>query len=196
MADAITGFISDYGYGALVALMLLENVFPPIPSELIMPFAGYVAARGDLHPAGAVAAGSVGSLLGALAWYGVGHWVGIERLKRFARRHGRWLTLSPDEVDQAQRWFVVMAALPSALAVLSRPCAASSRSSRGCAHAPRSLHLVVNDRNDRMVGVAGHTGLSARNTVFNGRAMAQSAVDHDYRDCARRLCVPLESSLT
>jgi len=105
MADAITGFISDYGYGALVALMLLENVFPPIPSELIMPFAGYVAARGDLHPAGAVAAGSVGSLLGALAWYGVGHWVGIERLKRFARRHGRWLTLSPDEVDQAQRWF-------------------------------------------------------------------------------------------
>lgn len=85
--------------------MLLENAFPPIPSELIMPFAGYVAARGDLHPAGVVAAGSAGSLLGALAWYAVGYWVGIDRLKRFAKRHGRWLTLSADEVDQAQRWF-------------------------------------------------------------------------------------------
>lgn len=105
MADWIIGFVSEYGYGALVGLMLLENAFPPIPSELIMPFAGYVAARGDLHPAGVVAAGSAGSLLGALAWYGVGYWVGIDRLKRFAQRHGRWLTLSADEVDQAQRWF-------------------------------------------------------------------------------------------
>ena len=105
MADWITGFITEYGYGAVVALMLLENVFPPIPSELIMPFAGYVAARGDLHPAGVVAAGSAGSLLGAVAWYAVGYWVGIDRLKRFARRHGRWITLSVEEVDQAQRWF-------------------------------------------------------------------------------------------
>lgn len=105
MADWITGFITEYGYGALVALMLLENLFPPIPSELIMPFAGYVAARGDLHPAGVVAAGSAGSLLGAVAWYAVGYWVGIDRLKRFAARHGRWITLSAEEVDQAQRWF-------------------------------------------------------------------------------------------
>ncbi len=105
MVNWITEFISEYGYGALVALMLIENVFPPIPSELIMPFAGYVAARGELHPVGVGAAGSAGSLLGALAWYAVGYWVGIDRLKRFARRHGRWITLSADEVDQAQRWF-------------------------------------------------------------------------------------------
>jgi membrane protein DedA with SNARE-associated domain len=105
MADWITGFISEYGYGALVGLMFLENAFPPLPSELIMPFAGYVAARGELHPVGVVVAGSAGSLLGALAWYAVGYWVGIDRLKRFARRHGRWLTLAPDDVVQAERWF-------------------------------------------------------------------------------------------
>jgi membrane protein DedA with SNARE-associated domain len=105
MADWITGFISEYGYGALVGLMFLENMFPPLPSELIMPFAGYVAARGELHPVGVVIAGSAGSLLGALAWYAVGYWFGIDRLKRFAQRHGRWLTLSTDDVVQAERWF-------------------------------------------------------------------------------------------
>jgi len=105
VAEWITGFITDYGYGAVLGLMLLENLFPPIPSELIMPFAGYVAARGDLHPVGVVAAGTAGSLLGALAWYAVGYWVGVDRLKRFAKRNGRWLTLSPEEVDKAQRWF-------------------------------------------------------------------------------------------
>lgn len=105
MAEWITGFISEYGYGALIGLMLLENIFPPIPSELIMPFAGYAAARGDLHPVGVVAAGTVGSLLGAVAWYAVGCWVGADRLKQFAARRGRWLTLAPADVDHAQRWF-------------------------------------------------------------------------------------------
>lgn len=105
MADWITGFMREYGYAALVSLMFLENVFPPLPSELIMPFAGYLAARGELHPLGVVLAGSAGSLLGALAWYATGYWFGIDRLKRFARRHGRWLTLSSNDVDRAQRWF-------------------------------------------------------------------------------------------
>ena len=58
MADWMTDFIGEYGYFALVMLMFLENVFPPIPSELIMPFAGYAAAQGDIHPIGAVIAGS------------------------------------------------------------------------------------------------------------------------------------------
>jgi len=64
--------ISAHGYLALFTLMFMENVFPPIPSELIMPFAGYAAARGDINPIGAVIAGSAGSLLGAFAWYVVG----------------------------------------------------------------------------------------------------------------------------
>ena len=105
MADWITEFIGEHGYLALFMLMFLENVFPPIPSELIMPFAGYGAAKGDINPIGAVLAGSAGSLLGALAWYGVGYWLGPERLRRAAGRHGRWLTISESDVDRAQRWF-------------------------------------------------------------------------------------------
>jgi membrane protein DedA with SNARE-associated domain len=101
----MTDLIGEHGYLALFMLMFLENLFPPIPSELIMPFAGYAAAKGDIHPIGAVIAGSAGSLLGALAWYGVGYLLGGERFKRIARRHGRWLTISESDVDRAQQWF-------------------------------------------------------------------------------------------
>ena len=66
---------------------------------------GYAAAKGDIDPIGAVIAGSAGSLLGALAWYGVGFQLGAERLKRIVRRHGRWLTISESDVDRAQQWF-------------------------------------------------------------------------------------------
>ena len=105
MSDWITSLISEHGYLALFALMFLENIFPPIPSELIMPFAGYAAAKGDINPVAAVLAGGAGSLLGAFAWYGVGHWLGAERLKQVAQRYGRWLTISEADVDRAQRWF-------------------------------------------------------------------------------------------
>ena len=105
MADWITQQISEHGYLALFALMFLENIFPPIPSELIMPFAGYAAAKGDINPIGAVVAGGAGSLLGALAWYGVGFRLGAERLKGIVARYGRWLTVSESDVDRAQQWF-------------------------------------------------------------------------------------------
>ena len=89
MIDWITGFITATGYLGIVLLMFAENVFPPIPSELIMPFAGFVAARGDLHPVGVVVAGVSGSLLGAVPWYLGGRWLGKDRLQRMADRHGR-----------------------------------------------------------------------------------------------------------
>ncbi|MES2167571.1 MAG: DedA family protein [Pseudomonadota bacterium] len=85
--------------------MLAENIFPPIPSEIIMPLAGFVAARGQLILIGVVLAGTIGSLVGALFWYGLGRWIGLKRLKTFSRRHGRWLTLSPAEIDRASAWF-------------------------------------------------------------------------------------------
>lgn len=105
MFDWITGLIESTGYLGIALLMLLENVFPPIPSELIMPFAGFAAARGDLSLILVILAGTVGSVAGALLWYFVGRWLGGDRIKRFAARHGRWLTLSPDEVDRAQDFF-------------------------------------------------------------------------------------------
>jgi membrane protein DedA with SNARE-associated domain len=105
MFDWVTGFVERAGYWGIALLMLAENVFPPIPSELIMPLAGFSAAKGSLSFIGVVLAGVAGSILGTVLWYAVGRWLGCERLKRFAARHGRWLTLSPDEVNQAQAWF-------------------------------------------------------------------------------------------
>lgn len=105
MFDWITDVVDRTGYVGVFLLMLVENVFPPIPSELIMPLAGFTAAQGKLNAVLVVLAGTAGSLIGALFWYCVGRWLGRERLKRFAARHGRWLTLTPDEVDKSSDWF-------------------------------------------------------------------------------------------
>jgi membrane protein DedA with SNARE-associated domain len=105
VGEWITAFLARTGYPGVALLMLAENVFPPIPSELIMPLAGYAAARGALRLPLVVAAGTLGSVLGTLPWYFAGRWLGTERLKRLAGRHGRWLTLSPVDVDRAQAAF-------------------------------------------------------------------------------------------
>jgi membrane protein DedA with SNARE-associated domain len=105
MFNWITGLVEQTGYLGIAFLMLAENVFPPIPSELIMPLAGFTAARGELNIVVVVLAGMAGSIAGALLWYYVGRWVGCERLERWAGRHGRWLTIAPEEVDDAMRWF-------------------------------------------------------------------------------------------
>ena len=65
------------------------------PAALIMPLAGFSAARGDLGLVGVILAGTAGSVAGALFWYAIGRSVGIERLRRWTGRHGRWLTMSP-----------------------------------------------------------------------------------------------------
>jgi membrane protein DedA with SNARE-associated domain len=105
MFDWITSFVVRSGYVGVLLLMLAENVVPPIPSELIMPLAGFTAARGQLSLLLVVLAGTAGSLLGAVFWYVVGKRLGLERLKHLAARHSRWLTLSPDDVDRADDWF-------------------------------------------------------------------------------------------
>ncbi len=105
MFDWIAGFVESGGYAGIVLLMLLENVFPPIPSELIMPLAGFAASRGEMNLALVIASGSLGSVLGAVFWYYLGRWLGTAGLRKFAARHGRWLTLSPGDVDRADRWF-------------------------------------------------------------------------------------------
>ncbi|MGE4241084.1 DedA family protein [Ramlibacter sp.] len=105
MTEWIIELIQRGGYFGVAMLMLLENVFPPIPSELVLPFAGYVAATGELHPAGVWAAAIAGSLAGALPWYWAGRLLGVNGLREFARRHGRWLTLEPHHVDAANAWF-------------------------------------------------------------------------------------------
>lgn len=90
---------------AIAALMFLENAFPPIPSELIMPMAGFNAARGGTSLWLAIVAGAAGSLAGAWLWYLAGRAYGRDRLHRLIARHGRWLTMSQSELDRAQGWF-------------------------------------------------------------------------------------------
>lgn len=105
MFNWIVDILARAGYVGVALLMLAENLFPPIPSELIMPLAGFVAARGDLSLAGVIAAGTIGSVLGALPWYWLGRRYGPDRLRALAGRHGRWLTVSPNDVDRARAWF-------------------------------------------------------------------------------------------
>jgi membrane protein DedA with SNARE-associated domain len=105
MFGFIERIISSAGYPGIALLMLLENVLPPLPSELIMPMAGFVAANGQLSLVGVIIAGTLGSVVGALPWYYLGKVLGHERLKQWAGRHGRWLTLEPKDVDRAAGWF-------------------------------------------------------------------------------------------
>ena len=105
MASWVINLVYVSGYMGIVALMFIENVFPPIPSELIMPLAGYVTTQGKLSLVGVIVAGTAGSVLGALPLYYLGRFTDLERLKSFADRHGRWLTLSRDDLSKAERWF-------------------------------------------------------------------------------------------
>lgn len=105
MDDWITETIESMGYPGLVWLMFLENIVPPIPSELVMPLAGYLVAQERFNVVGVILAGTLGSMLGAVLLYGVGRWLGEERLCRFAAKHGRWLTLSPQDIGKVSDWF-------------------------------------------------------------------------------------------
>jgi membrane protein DedA with SNARE-associated domain len=105
MSEFIIGFITDWGYFGVFLLMVAENIFPPIPSELIMPFAGYVAANGDLSIFGVLTAGTLGSVIGTTAWYVVARLLGLQRFTWLCNKFGRFATLSEDDIDKAHHWF-------------------------------------------------------------------------------------------
>jgi len=105
MLDWIIKTVDALGYGGIALLMFLENLIPPIPSELIMPLAGFTAARGGMSLPAVIAAGVFGSVLGALPWYYVGKRIGHMRLRAWAEAHGKWLTISGADVDSAKHWF-------------------------------------------------------------------------------------------
>lgn len=92
-------------YGLIALAMLLENLFPPIPSELIMPLAGYLVQQGRLQLIPVLLAGLAGTLAGAWLWYGVGRLVNERRLEALLRRHGPWLGIGPDDLARSRRWF-------------------------------------------------------------------------------------------
>ena len=93
------------GYGAIALVMLLENVVPPIPSEVVMPLAGFLIQQGKLQLLPTVLAGLLGTVLGAWFWYGIGRMINEQRLENWLRRHGRWLGLRPEDLARSRRWF-------------------------------------------------------------------------------------------
>lgn len=105
MNEWITETADALGYWGIALLMFLENIFPPIPSEVVMPSSGFAAQQGRLSFFGVVAAGSLGSLLGVIPWYFLGKWLGEERIYRWAERYGKWLTVEVDDLDRAMKWF-------------------------------------------------------------------------------------------
>lgn len=104
-SDWIVDFIHQGGYLGVAALMFAENIFPPIPSEVVMPVAGLAASQGELALGAVIVAGTAGALAGQLFWYWLGYRIGDEGLKAFAARHGRWITMTPRDVDRADAWF-------------------------------------------------------------------------------------------
>jgi membrane protein DedA with SNARE-associated domain len=107
MLESIVNIINSLGYLGIALLMFLENLFPPIPSELIMPLAGFTARATPekLNIFGVFFAGLLGSLLGALIWYYPGKFLGERRLKVLARKYGKWIAVSSKDITKAKQWF-------------------------------------------------------------------------------------------
>jgi membrane protein DedA with SNARE-associated domain len=105
MADWVIRLIEQSGYWGVGFLMFLETVFPPVPSEVIMPIAGVAAVNGHMTLAGVIAAGTFGAMSGNFFWYLVARWIGLKRFRPFIEKYGRWLTLDWYEVEKVERMF-------------------------------------------------------------------------------------------
>jgi membrane protein DedA with SNARE-associated domain len=105
MNDWIVHLIEGGGYWGIAFLMIIENVFPPIPSELIMGLAGIAVAHGRMEVGPLMLAGTVGSTLGNYAWFLLGRALGYQRLRPSVVRFGRWLTCDWADVERLVAFF-------------------------------------------------------------------------------------------
>lgn len=97
----IEQIMSALGYPGIALIMLAENLFPPIPSELVMPLAGFLVAQGQFSFVGAILAGTTGSVLGAVVLYYIGRVAGEPLVRPFFRNYGKWFLLSEQDLDKA-----------------------------------------------------------------------------------------------
>jgi membrane protein DedA with SNARE-associated domain len=105
MESWITDFMEQYGYLGVFLLMCLENVFPPIPSELILPFGGFMTTYSNLNVLGVILSATAGSLLGAVILYGIGLLLDVERLLKIVDRWGKILRVKEEDILKADEWF-------------------------------------------------------------------------------------------
>lgn len=101
----ITDFMEQFGYIGIFFMIALENIFPPIPSEVILPFGGFMTTYTSLTVPGVIAAATAGSVAGALVLYGIGRLLSVERLERIVDRWGGWLRVKPEDIAKANLTF-------------------------------------------------------------------------------------------
>src|SRR5437763_11873550 len=101
LSTLIVATISKLGYSGIVMLMAIESACIPLPSEIIMPFSGYLGSRGEMNLWAVGVAGAVGCVLGSLLAY----WAGMYGGRPFIEKYGRYILLSRHDLDLADRWF-------------------------------------------------------------------------------------------
>ncbi|MBW4837870.1 MAG: DedA family protein [Paenibacillaceae bacterium] len=105
MENWITDFMEQFGYFGVFLLIALENVFPPIPSEVILTFGGFMTTYTRMTPVGVIVFSTLGSVLGAVILYGIGYLVNVDRLEGWIARYGRFLRLKKEDLRRADAWF-------------------------------------------------------------------------------------------
>jgi membrane protein DedA with SNARE-associated domain len=113
VSDFITGDLTEWvidvidrlGYPGVALLALLENLFPPIPSEVVLPAAGIHSRDGRSAMLAMIVAATIGSVVGAWFLYAFAAWIGPDRLRGFVVRRGRWFALNETDLDKAEEWF-------------------------------------------------------------------------------------------
>ena len=105
MTDWVIDLIEQTRYLGVAFLRFLETVFPPIPSEVIMPLAGVAAAQGTMSLGGVIASGTAGAMFGNIFWYLVARVIGLRRFRPFIEKHGRWLTLDWYDIEKSEKLF-------------------------------------------------------------------------------------------
>ena len=118
LANWVQDVINQFGYLGVALLVVIENVFPPIPSEIVLPFAGFVAQQGasavnagadgaqsDTTVIGMMIAATIGSVVGALILYFISAAIGPQRLRQFVERFGKWFGVKTADLVRAEEWF-------------------------------------------------------------------------------------------
>ena len=111
LATWVQDVINQFGYFGVALLVIVENVFPPIPSEIVLPFAGFVAQQGsgaaqsDTSVIGMMIAATIGSVVGALILYFVSAAIGPDRLRAFVEKFGKWFGVKSSDLVRAEAWF-------------------------------------------------------------------------------------------
>lgn len=105
MENWITNMMEQFGYWGILLLIAVENVFPPIPSEVILTFGGFMTTYTNLTAFGVILVATVGSIIGAIILYGIGYLVNVDRLEQWIEKYGKYLRLKKEDIRRADAWF-------------------------------------------------------------------------------------------